>query len=66
MNNTIHTYYFKQEEKLQEEIFQQFLLELPVSFQDEIRKYKFRQSAESVRETTRNVNRFAVIVREFD
>lgn len=47
MNITIHTYYFKQEEKLKEEIFQQFLLELPVSFQDEIRKYKFRQAAES-------------------
>lgn len=47
MKNTIHIFYYKHEENLKQEIFQQFLSALPVSFQDEIRKYKFRNSAES-------------------
>ena len=47
MKNTIHIFYYRHEENLKEEIFQQFLSALPVSFQDEIRKYKFRNSAES-------------------
>lgn len=46
-NNTIHIFYIKQTEKLAAEIFDVFLRQMPIFFQEEILKYKFWQSAES-------------------
>ena len=47
MFNDIHIFYIKQTEKLPTEIFQNFLVQLPAIFQQEILKYKFWESAES-------------------
>jgi len=46
-NNIIHIFYIKQTEKLPTEIFQQFLLQVPDVFRQEILKYTFWQGAES-------------------
>ena len=45
--NTIHIFYYNQTEKLSDEIFQQFLLQLPDSFQQDINAYKHWQSAQA-------------------
>lgn len=47
MNNTIHIFYIKQTERLPTEIFDVFLKQMPIIFQEEILKYKFWQSAET-------------------
>jgi len=47
MNNIVHIFSIKQEEKLSDEIFQQFLLQIPELFTNEILKYKFWQGAQS-------------------
>ncbi|HOY42981.1 MAG TPA: hypothetical protein PLX60_14015, partial [Chitinophagales bacterium] len=46
-NNTIHIFYLKQTEKLPEKIFQQFLMQLPDLFQQDINAYKHWQSAQA-------------------
>ncbi len=45
--NTIHIFYYNQAEKLSDEIFQQFLLQLSDSFQQDINAYKHWQSAQA-------------------
>jgi hypothetical protein len=45
--NTIHIFYYNQTEKLSDEIFQQFLLQLPDSLQQDIIDYKHWQSAQA-------------------
>ncbi len=46
LKNNIHIFYIKQEYKIADDIFQHLLLQLPISFQEEILKYKFWQSAQ--------------------
>ncbi|MFN8267778.1 MAG: 4'-phosphopantetheinyl transferase superfamily protein [Chitinophagales bacterium] len=47
MNNLIHIYYIRQAEKLSEEVFQQFLFQLPNAMQQDIANYKHWQSAQA-------------------
>ena len=47
MKNKLHIYFIKQDEKLVDEIFQQFLLQMPFLFRTEILKFSFWQGAES-------------------
>ena len=46
MKNNIHIFYIKEETQFTNDVFQQLLLQLPISFQEEILKYKFWQSAQ--------------------
>lgn len=47
MKNDIHIFYIKQSEKLPNEIFQRFLLQLPEVFQQDINAYKHWESAQA-------------------
>lgn len=46
-DNKIHIFYIKQSEKLSDDVFRKFLLQLPETFQQDIIAYKHWQSAQS-------------------
>jgi 4'-phosphopantetheinyl transferase len=47
MKNIVHIFYIHQAEKLSDIVFQQFLLQLPIFFQTNIKAYKHWQSAQA-------------------